>query len=686
MSQAGGSNPLTTLQYVTAAQEGGSDGQTFVDPFDQGVEVGSKSKLLELVSRLDGLSDKDLDNLVSQTISRASQKRLGQQATSANLVPLISDALKTIVIPASFKNPDNYIGHYIIAQAKELNYSIKLLPVEQEKLTDITEYDSKIGLGIFMSLHDGENQFRFTKKTDPYEIGRTIVRSQQIIGFLAGTDKKAGPEVLKANNFYFGNVQSKTAALKKDLEAAGVTGKGKAKQSVATSEYWFKTAPSLFQESMWSQQLSKILVTLMRKSYVFCTSEALWDNIVPNMMSYSDVVRSYCTRSIVTVPARGRAAAVTVERVPTKPRNNNLLLKQELSLIDRLSSCLWEPTIWEDTPSDEWARILLANGLDLIKSDLAKVYNGRAVFLSKLAAVTTKRLQAIRALPGDLKNKRKSDITPDILANLLLSRSNLTDALVSEITALDPSGDLFLKEWASGSRLSSLMTDKSSVVMDNIRRAIAIEITRDGFYSELRNASAEQTAALTHFQNRISAELAAKQAWLDNLNNRYGQSTTEKWKANLRDFDPYDVLANRLSAMGIHYKPKNKGKKPIPPHGQKKPTPGISNRERLSKLAKESKELLAFETRALKLMNFGIQNTMSAALDEAISQGLSHNETAFYLSLLCEQQGVGHPMFFTVSKEFLSDFSQKKVTWKTISEIAASHCRNVKARALLTVV
>jgi hypothetical protein len=458
----------------------------------------------------------------------------------------------------------------MIEAAIKLGYEVKILQYDKSKLREIAEFDENLSLGIFMSLSDQEHTFNFTKKTDPYEIGRTVARAQQVIGMLAALYNEGGLELLKANDYYFGNLQSKSSQIKRDLKNLEESKDNKPKKSVASKKYWLHSAPALFQEKEWADQLTKVLATLLRESYRIIPGQTLYNNLVPNLMTYSEVIRGYCTRSIITVPARGRNPAVTVDKVPVKPRANNLLLKEEIAVIDRLSSKLWEPTPFEKLSQEEWAETLLANGLKSIKSDLVRIYNDRATFLSKLASLTTKRLQAIRHMTPDSKTRRKSDITAEILGDSLLARTDNVDSFAVELMGLDPTGDLFLKEWATGDIYEGLLADRSQPVIQRLKQAIIVDLTQSDLYNTLVSKKAESLETVRRYRDNLKTESDAYQAWVREMKEKHGDHFISKWKSNLRSFD--------LSAANANIMPRQDGKKIIykvglsVPHMSSKPS------------------------------------------------------------------------------------------------------------------
>jgi len=460
-----------------------------------------------------------------------SSKRLGQRASGVSLRPLISKQQMLIVLPDTFKDPGNHIGHYMLKAANMLKYKVKLQPYDRGKLRDQAEFDKNLALGFYMSLTDGECQFNFNSKIDAYESGRSIARAQMLLGFLSDLDIKGSSEVLRANDYYFGNLQSKSGQIKKDLRKLEDNKDAKPKKSTVGKKYWLHTAPALFMESEWDQHLTKVLSILMKDTHALMPANTIMSNLMPNLLTYSEVVRGYCTRSIVTVPARGRTPAVTVDKVPVKPRANNLLLKEEIAVIDRISASLWEPTPWERMNPQEWADNLLTNGLNTIKTDLVRIYSDRASFLSKLASLTTKRLQIIRAMAPEMKTKRKSDITPEILGNAILTRPNPLEAFTSEVMGLDTNGDLFVKEWASGVRFLSIMQDKSHPMIERIKTSIRSDIVNSDPYSSLIAKREDMKAHIDAFRKQASDEARETSRYWETLKQTHGPSL-QKWKSN----------------------------------------------------------------------------------------------------------------------------------------------------------
>jgi hypothetical protein len=525
-----------TLKYSSAAQLGSAtDTGAQPEPIGSTVQP-SKSDLQKLLDELPSLDDDDLRDIVASTISRLSSRRIGGLVNKADLKPSIRTADKIVVLPDTFKMADNKLGHLICKLSRKLGYHIKLIPYDEAKLRDISEFDEKIALGMYLGLDDGKNNFRFNKKTDPYEIGRAMFRSQQIIGAL-GT-MKFGPDILKINEYYFGNRTTKRGKVLDSYDSQLMQQKGSDKKVKREKEdYWIHSAPSLVREGDISSEIITVLVSLLRQSWSLVDPDTLWKNIVPYTITYAEVVQAYCTRDIVVSPAAGKRPAVTKTKVPSKPGANSLFLKDELSLINDISACLWQPTPWEKMSHDEWCQALYANTLSGIKKDLVAIYTERGNFLAKLASCSTKRLQEIRRTSENLKNKRKSDITAAELSMTLIARDDHISRFASEIMSLDPNGTMFIKEWSTGKRFTKLVADTSQPIKDRLFALVARAVASRGFYDAMLKEQAEKVKTYQRVKENAIAEKAAHDKWIASLAAEYGSETINKWSSNLIKFD-----------------------------------------------------------------------------------------------------------------------------------------------------
>jgi hypothetical protein len=516
-------NERQTTEYATAAALGnkslsGLSEETFpaLEKSSAGPAIETKSR--DLLQEIPDLSIEDLESAVQSSFSKLSSKKLGGRISAADLTPLIHDESRSVVLPDSFKQADNAIGHYMLGCASMLGYKVKLIanpPSSQP--ADLSSREEQIGLGMFMSLQDGMNTFRFVSKKDAYEYGRTIVRAQQIVGFL--TSVKLGIDMMLPNQEYFGNGIPDKDSKKKELE------------------YVLKWLPSLFQEHWWGQQLTKVLVTLMRKSFVLADVDVLIDNMASYYIKYGDVVRRLCARDVVISPAQGKKKAQTIKRVPAKPRNNALFIKEELTLINKLAAPLWDPLEWEKLSHRDWVLYTLDEGLTEVRKVLNQVYNDRATFLSRMAALTTKRLRLIRDSIPEAKTKRKADVQVGDLGRMLLAKEDPYQSLAKEILSIDQSGDLFLKEHLLGAKYSDAQGDKTASMMSGLLKALVVEISNSAVYGPIAATIKSQNDVLAKLSASIREMQAQADAWQADLVNKYGAATIRKWKADGYKFD-----------------------------------------------------------------------------------------------------------------------------------------------------
>jgi hypothetical protein len=524
-----------------------------------------------LLNELPQISDDDLESVVESADTKVSSRRLGGRVKSANLKPMIHEGLRTVVVPETFKEADNYLGLYALKAAKKLGYTVRVIPYVGDR-HDIPKDTEEVSLGIYMSLSDSEANFRFTKKIDNYERGRSYARSQSIIGALISNNMDT--TVLKENHEYFGNFRPKSGADEKDKKP--------------NVDYWIHTLPSYILEKGLAQECAKLIVTLMRHSWTLINPDTLWQNMVPNFIPYGTVVREHCSKEVVVEPAKGRKPAVTKARVPQKVRSNALLLAAEIGMINRYSEPLFRPTPFESLSQDEWVQTVFANGLSKIKRDLSNQYNLRAAFLSRLASLTTKRLRLLRATSEANKTKRKADVSATDLTSLLLGRVNPVQDFAQEILSLDPNGDLFLKEYFVGDNYDWNKIGGGSNLIDYIKQKITLDIDTIGTYSELLSAQEEKKRQISTFLESFKAKEDARNAYFLSLQNKYGANLVNKWSANVLTYD-------FPSSMKDKGKIKNKGKKAttiVVPH---EPTKSQNQSKRQKQSSKGKRSLPLFK-------------------------------------------------------------------------------------------
>lgn len=517
-------------------------------------EQVTQNKLQEVLKELPEISDHDLQSAVGSTLSKLSGRRLGGLVDRAKLKPLISVKENLLVLPATYSRADNSILHYMLSVAKKLKYKVKAIDYGSKPLRELSEHQQKVNLGIYMSLDDTGAKIRMAKKKDPYEIGRTYVRSQQIIGCI-GSEERLGVNVLIENNRLFGNSKSK--------DNSKIIG--------AADQYWVRELPSFFEEGEWAQELATVFLSLVKQSWTLLQKDVMFDNIIPYIETYNSFIAKTQAVDIITTPAKGRKKAETTTKVPSKPKRNPLLLDGELKLLLELSASIWEPTPFESLSQEAWATKVLDHGLTALKSELNKIYSKRGQFLSKMAALTTKRLQLLRNVSEQHKTIRKADVSAQNLEDLLSSYDNPEIVFSQEIIAMDPTGSLFLKEWQLGHYIPSWVADHSAPAMERIQIAVQNAVTKKGFYDAMANKLTERKDKILAARKQIESKAATEKQWRDDFIQKYGAESLKRFSNNIyRDSDGLPAMFRvdseykRKAPATIHIKEV--------PHAHHKPT------------------------------------------------------------------------------------------------------------------
>jgi hypothetical protein len=330
------------------------------------------------------------------------------------------------------------------------------------------EYDENIALGIYMGLTDQNANFNLTSKKDPYELGRTIVRAQQIIGCLTSLGHSV--DILKPNHYFFANNPGEVKKIDKNMVSVS---------SCKTQLI------GLFAEQDIASDLLDMLIKLLRASYKLIPEDTLYNDLKPNIVTYQQVITKYCSVDRVIEPAKGKRKALIVKKVPGKPKLSPLLLKSEMDLLSKISAPLFGKTTFEEMNLDEWVNNLLDVGIGKVRAHLKSIYNERQVYLTRFAKLTTTRLQAIRKMDPTKSSIKKASVTVTDVQSLLLTRADLTTAMVSEVQKLDPTGEVFIAQYFAGDTQNYVT--KGTLSDEDMRQLISKLVLDNQVYSELKN-------------------------------------------------------------------------------------------------------------------------------------------------------------------------------------------------------
>jgi len=473
--------------------------------------AGGEPNQKDWSSIFDRLLQLDEDDFVSSVLSsesRVSRRRyLASAMAGEKILPTIVWTERTIILPSTFREKsDNVIGHYMLKAAWKLCLKVRLTPYDGA-YSDTSEWHDSVALGVFMSLDDVDSNFNIKQKTDGYEVGRTVARAQQLLGLTSAMGHTN--EILKPSHYYFANNPGETKKVDKNMIKVGT----------AKTEFL-----SLIRESDWRPQLVDILFRLMREVYTLIPYDTLINDLKPNIVTYGHVVNKFCAMERVVEPAKGKRKAVTSKKVPGKPKQSPLLLKQEMDLLTKISAPLFGKTSLEVLTHDEWVHYILDNGLDWARKYLREIYVNRQTYLVRFAKLTTSRLQQLRKLSAALQTKKKSSVVQEDLRTLLLSKENPTATFVTEIAKLDPTGGLFLSQFYSGDTIN--YASPGAATEDDIKRLITKSVIDNNVYVDLRNDS--QASHAEWVARALTAEraLATTMAEYNTIRSKFEQ--TEK--------------------------------------------------------------------------------------------------------------------------------------------------------------
>jgi hypothetical protein len=359
------------------------------------------------------------------------QKRVNnrRKIDTSIVLPSINVKEKTIHLPNTFEDESdpNLIVKGMLALASYCGFTIYKIDYAQRKLRDIGNVLEKEAAGISFAILDIETHFSMSVKKDEYEQGRTLARAQQIIGLFNSSDKLGIP-ALKKNHRFFGNNPQEMEKL------------GKKKIQV---EYISKDLSLYFREEEWARQLSQVLTTLLRFSGNYLSEEVKLKAIQSNIISKSEIVSRYGTRSI-TVESGRKNVLTKVEKVPHKPRKSPLLSIEEQRFINELIDPLFSDDIPDKT--EDFVKYVLQHGYGKVVHKVAELSGKRAKFCTNFSNLTTKRLGEVRVSSNLSESARKKDVDLTRLQSFLSNRTDHASKLASEITALDPKGELFIGE------------------------------------------------------------------------------------------------------------------------------------------------------------------------------------------------------------------------------------------------
>jgi hypothetical protein len=409
------------------------------------------------------MNEQEATDLFKKVDDLFTSKQASALVKSKEFVPGIAANGKVVLLPDTvFSRPDNAIVSTMALLAIALGFEVRLLPYADRAIYDITPQQQKVAAGISFAALDVGRKLNVKRKTDDYEYGRTIARAQQTIGIFQDQPKLT-LDSLKRTHRWFGNNPKETE------------GTGRLKVPVV---YTGKDLEQYFLEQEWKSPLASLLSILLRKSHKLLEADVVNHAILDSIISYSESVVLYQSTKVTTVPAQGRKPAVQVEKVPHKPKANSLMLKEEMELVSSHIDNLFRAVDVGD--KEAWVNLILDRGFPAMKQALKTNCTQRAQFLTKFAAMTTKRLNGIRSLSDAHKIKRKRDVTSDDVVSMLLRRTTPLAIFADELMSLDPGFTAALRPYGKTNHKGDLDVLASKEAIRN-----NVSVAMKGHYAKL---------------------------------------------------------------------------------------------------------------------------------------------------------------------------------------------------------
>jgi hypothetical protein len=375
------------------------------------------STVADLANLIDPCSGEKLMHLIEE---RYKARQTSNITEGLKLVPGVAVEGKIILLPdTTITKPDNLLLAAMALLATNLGYQVKQIDYGERAIKTLTEAQWQTAAGISFATLDLGRHLNIKGKKDHYEYGRTIARAQQTLGLFSQTEW-LGLEALRRSHRWFGNNPNEKE------------GEGRQRLPVV---YTAKEFESYFIEKEWAKELAILLGVLLRKSASLLDKKVQRSTIEDNILGFSEAVALYQSCRVTTVPAQGKKPAVTVEKVPHKPKSNSLLTKEEMEFVSSAISSLF--TAIDPGDKTQWVNQIEESKFSFVKSKLKTNANMRATWLTRFASITTKRLNEVRNNLAN-KNKRKKEVTSTEVISMLLRRPAPLAKFAEEVASTDP--------------------------------------------------------------------------------------------------------------------------------------------------------------------------------------------------------------------------------------------------------
>lgn len=388
-------------------------------------------------------------------IDNSRKKRKQKLAGASGCVPEINTGQKYVILPTSIRDEDNLLMKSIGRLAYSLGYTVKLTEYTGEKRElSKDEDDFIIGLSFVKGDENIYLNIPSSKSEDSIETGRHFVRAQQLLGYCVS--KNSSNAILKKNHSFFGNDPGKTV---------------KVGRSMIEVIYMAKYIPRYFKEVRWQDNLTNILLSLLKQSHQSLDAKVLSKTLESNVISLQELIKIKSTRSVLFEEKKGNKPAKYRDVVPHRPRRSTLMTNEEDKLVNKLTQSFFDKDFdVRIPPGKTWSEYLIETSYHKVVEIISRNAAERAKFIMKFAQLTTNRLKEFRKLSEANKSKRKRDLNSTDISTLLSNRPDPISKLAEEVMSLEDNNKI-LSNFVSWEEIKEGINYRS-FLLDNIKQTI----------------------------------------------------------------------------------------------------------------------------------------------------------------------------------------------------------------------
>jgi hypothetical protein len=493
--------------------------------------AGTISQTEEATPSQDASSDKQQHRIVEELTDVGRKAILGaaeaasKRAASRKLG--VADALpgpglmfdptgrpERIIMLQSMWDSPYQLSELIVVLAAELNLPLTLSPATSAH----REYlEDDFLAGAIIGVRDRGALINTSGTDKKYELGRKFVRSQQIIKLFQ--HEYLSEALLRRDHLYFANNPGEQKMV------------GKTMQPVIPLQ---KVLAAYIREDAYTEQIRKMVITLIRMTACNLTHQAREHAIKSNMLSFDTYIKRHIGREVL-LEQKGRGQKpIKVLRSATMPSLSPVLTRGEYTLLKERAKALFV-----DSPirsMDAWYTAIQTHGIRRIHGDLQSTHKLRMKFIITFAQFTTRRLRNIREYVPGADKKRKRDVDPNDLT-LYCKKIDYKSEFANFWSSTAPGPEYMFVAECSGTK-----SEKSAIIA-RFSELIKDEVT------EIQEISASDLAALFAAESERAVRDAATQ--MADLGLCFADLTEQALSSLKRCRAAYELLDKPNLTMGV---------------------------------------------------------------------------------------------------------------------------------------